>query len=339
MADWCWIIKGGGAQTKHKATGISSRLRDIDLVLMPTNIDGLHSGGAQIEGWVSLRVNALYFQIWRLWCRSTLKRAVNQKSVLLQFHSDILLATSNACWLWVALPASRGVGVLPCLHTNRHQSRHRGAKDLWSVEQKERESPLKEWLSSFLSVSLSLSITLVMMMRSNQQHRTHWIIEESSELNCMPHKRGFVFSAYKQAAHQKYSFKSFIHTSTRRPCLVALPVWSCVCVMLYLSSCVGKIVSLPRKTGEQSSMGAMQVTPWENVRLHGARLPCPWIPAFLSRPPTLPQSQFNPVITQYIRPKPGNDTQQRKGPLNKPGNCSLPWPSLALLSLHEGIMV
>lgn len=36
-------MKGGGAPSKHKATGIISHSRDIDLVLMPTNIDGLQS--------------------------------------------------------------------------------------------------------------------------------------------------------------------------------------------------------------------------------------------------------------------------------------------------------
>lgn len=38
---------------KAQTTGISSHPRGIDLVLMPTNIDGLQSGGAKIQGWVS----------------------------------------------------------------------------------------------------------------------------------------------------------------------------------------------------------------------------------------------------------------------------------------------
>lgn len=46
-------MKGGDAETKHKATGISYRPGDIDLVLMPTNIDGLQSGGAQIHEWAT----------------------------------------------------------------------------------------------------------------------------------------------------------------------------------------------------------------------------------------------------------------------------------------------
>lgn len=46
--------------------------------------------------------------------RRKITRAVNQKSVLLQFRI-YCLAISYACSLLVALPA----GVLPCLHTNR----------------------------------------------------------------------------------------------------------------------------------------------------------------------------------------------------------------------------
>lgn len=61
-------MKGGGAQTKHKATGISSRPGDIDLVLMPTNIDGVPSGEAQIQDWVfSLPAMPLHFLLWNLW--------------------------------------------------------------------------------------------------------------------------------------------------------------------------------------------------------------------------------------------------------------------------------
>ena len=59
-------MKGGGAQTKHKATGISSHQGDIDLVLMPANIDGLQSRGAQIHEWVSLPAKALHFPLQNL---------------------------------------------------------------------------------------------------------------------------------------------------------------------------------------------------------------------------------------------------------------------------------
>eukprot|EP00064_Thunnus_orientalis_P002642 superscaffoldBa00000199_g2649 len=43
-------------------------------------------------------------------------------------------------------------------------------------------------------------------------------------------------------------------------------------------------------------------------------------------------SQFNPVITQYIRAKPGNNRPQSKGPLNLRGYCSLSQTRLPFLS-------
>lgn len=146
-----------------------------------------------------------------------------------------------------------------------------------------------------------------------------------------------------KSTHSDHSFTQ----STHRPCFVvlvyALPVCvaacvsMCLCVVLYLSPCVGKIACLPGETGETSNMGAMPVTPWKNVKLREVRLSCPRIPAFFSRPPTHPQSKLKPVITQYIRAKPGNDMPSSKRPLSLGGNCSLPWTCLSLL--HAGIML
>lgn len=86
-------MKGGGAQTKHKATGISSRPGDIDLVLMLTNIDGLQSGGAKIQGWVSQSEGSIFPPLESVVLFNHKKRknarSSNEKSVLLQLHSDI----------------------------------------------------------------------------------------------------------------------------------------------------------------------------------------------------------------------------------------------------------
>lgn len=50
-------------------------------------------------------------------------QAVNPKCVITVPHLARLAMSSHSCSLLVALPA----GVLPCLHMNRQQSRHRGA--------------------------------------------------------------------------------------------------------------------------------------------------------------------------------------------------------------------
>ena len=150
------------------------------------------------------------------------------------------------CW------GSRGVGLLPCLHTNwQSEKAHRGQRVFDDQLSKKREKAL--WRNGFhplsLCISQSLPISLVMMMRSNQQTQNalnHW-----RELLTLLHviQRGFVLTAYEQAAHQKTSFSSFIHnlpTSHASLCLFMLHLSVrqrvCVCVslclwgMLYLSA-------------------------------------------------------------------------------------------------------
>lgn len=115
------------------------------MVLMPTNIDGLQSARTQIQDWVSLSEPrlSLFPPLESSGIVQTPKREGGEKNhwsceskecvitVPLRYTSTaVYLAFSNACRLWVALPGSRGVGVLPCLHTNWQQSRLRGAKDL-----------------------------------------------------------------------------------------------------------------------------------------------------------------------------------------------------------------
>lgn len=272
---------------------------------MPANIDGLQSGGPNIRLGFPQRQAPPPPESEEKEKKNC--QSCESNSVLLQLHSDLHLL----CFLLVLMPADCG---WPCLAPEElvccHFCTLTGSKagtegpkifdDQWSKKKERKPSGGMAFILS-LCISLSRSIFLVMMMRSKQQHWIHWIIDESSELNCMPHKRGFVFLAHKQAAHQKYSFRSFTCTiypqvMPRCACLCATCAcvweWEC-CVIVYLSSCVGKIASVPGDTSETSNMGAMQGIPWENVRLA-----CPWIPAFLSHPPTLPQSQFNPVITQ-----------------------------------------
>lgn len=103
--------------------------------------------------------------LWNLWCCSTTKRrkiTIAQKSVISQLHSDIHLL----CVLLFLMPTDCG---WPCLAPEElvccHVCTPTGSKvgtegpkifDQWSKKKQNRESPLEEWLSSFLSVSLYL---------------------------------------------------------------------------------------------------------------------------------------------------------------------------------------
>lgn len=224
MADWCWIIKGGGAQTKHKATGIIPHLGDIDLVLMPTDIDGLQCGGAQTEDWFSLRAQALYFPHESLWCRSTPTEEKSpelwiKKVCYYSSASTVLLFLMPAHYWWLCL--------LVCCHVCTLTGSKVGTEEpkIFDQSSKKRESPLEEWLC-FLSVLLYLYQSLVIMMRTDQQNSTI----ESSELGCM-HKKGFVFIAYKQL-HIKStnSDHSFAKSSINPRCTCLCTTCVCVCV-------------------------------------------------------------------------------------------------------------
>lgn len=176
-------------------------------------------------------------------------------------------------------------------------------------------------------------------MRSNQQHWIHWIIEGSSELNCLPHKRGFVFIAYKQCTSK--TLIQIIHSHNLpagHASLCLFMRYLCVrwrvcvsmhcCVMLYLSSCAGKNC--------QSAPGNWWDIKYGSNAGHSlGKSEASWSQAAMSLNPTIPllssrssPESVNPVITQYIRAKPGSNMLQSKGPLNLRGNCSLPWACL-----------
>lgn len=151
----------------------------------------------------------------------------------------LCLAVFNTSRLWVVLPGSRGVGMLPCLHTNWQQRRHRGSKDLWwSVEQKgERKSSRGKAFILSLCISLFVSIALVVMMHSDQQHRIHWIIDWSPELNCSLYKGGFVFIGLSKLHIKRAHLDHSVTQSARRPCPVLHTYRLRVCVASGVSMC------------------------------------------------------------------------------------------------------
>lgn len=74
-------MKGSGAQLEHKATGISSPPEDIDLVLMPTNIDGLAKWKIQnTRLGFSLFIPSMKSVVPLNHIRTTIATAVNEKA-------------------------------------------------------------------------------------------------------------------------------------------------------------------------------------------------------------------------------------------------------------------
>lgn len=124
-----------------------------------------------------------------------------------------------------------------------------------------------------------------------------------------------------------------LHKSSRRPFLVelvsALPVcvWSCILALVSV-----KLHVRCGKPGKTSNMGAAQLAPWENLEASWSLLAVSLNPII-----SLSSTQFNPVLTQCIRPKPGNVMLQSKGPFNPEEIAHYHGP--AFLSLRAGLML
>lgn len=128
------------------------------MVLMPTNIDGLQYGGAQTEDCFSLRAQALYFPHESMVSFNTnrrkITRAVNQKSVLLQFHIYcVLLFRMPAHYCW------------PCLLVCCHVCTLTGSKvgtegpKIFDQSSKKERKPSGGMALLSLCIALSLSIS------------------------------------------------------------------------------------------------------------------------------------------------------------------------------------
>lgn len=161
-------MKGGGAQTKHKATGITSHLWEIDLVLMPTNIDGL-------AGWKSQNTRPGFSELWllfyplrNLWCCRTTEEEHSSSlwinKTLLQFRSDKHPLCARLCQLladcgWPCLAPEELVRCHVCTLTGSKAGTE-GLKvfdDHWSKETKIEKAL---WRNGFHPFSLYLSISI-----------------------------------------------------------------------------------------------------------------------------------------------------------------------------------
>lgn len=175
--------------------------------------------------------------------------------------------------------------------------------------ERERESAVKEWLSSF-SLYHSISINLS-CYDDTQQLATPNTLNHRGERRTQLHatqKRfciHWVWARYTSIvliqiihSHNLPSGHASLYVFMHYLCAVlSATEYLCMCVMLYLSCNITKTNDdknwRPTKNYPcASNMGAGQVTPRENLRQLR-----PWKMAFLSHPPTLPQSRFSPVIT------------------------------------------